>query len=59
VDSGGAESGAVGADSGHFDADLKTIIDVWPTLPEDTLQAILGLVRGSEKVQNSQQKTDK
>ena len=28
-----AESGAVGAACGRFDADLQSIIDAWPTLP--------------------------
>jgi len=31
---GGAESGAVGAHSDGIDADLRAIIDAWPTLPE-------------------------
>ena len=42
---GGAESGAVGAENGPIDADLATLIQVWPELPDLTKRAILDAVR--------------
>jgi hypothetical protein len=37
---GGARGGAV------RDADLQAVVDAWPTLPADSRQAIVGIVRG-------------
>jgi hypothetical protein len=42
--SGGAESGAVGADSGPIDPDLAVIIDAWPTLPEAVRRKVVEMV---------------
>ncbi|RIK78426.1 MAG: hypothetical protein DCC68_15530 [Planctomycetota bacterium] len=47
---GGAESGALGAQSGHFhpalvDADLASVIAAWPGLSADDRAAVLGIVR--------------
>jgi len=44
---GAAECGAVGAHSGKIDADLRTIIDTWPTLSESTKEEILAIVTHS------------
>ena len=41
---GGAESGAVGAYSGEVDADLRAIIEAWPTLTEADRRAVLAIV---------------
>jgi hypothetical protein len=43
----GAESGAVGAAFGHFDADLLAVIEAWPSLPEKVKADILALVKSA------------
>ena len=43
--SGGAECGAVGADSSGIDAELQAIIDIWPMLPKADRRAVLAIVR--------------
>ena len=40
----GAKSGAVGTHSGGFDADLRAIIETWPTLSESIRAEILAIV---------------
>ena len=44
---GAAESGAVGAHFAPIDADLRAIIDAWPTLSESTKAEILLIVTHS------------
>lgn len=44
----GAESGALAAQSGHFDPDLGRVIDAWPTLPEYLRRCILTLLSESK-----------
>ena len=46
VDGSGTFSGTVGDDSGPIDADLRVVIDAWPTLPEATRRQILALAKG-------------
>ena len=45
--SGGAESGAVGADFSPVGADLQSIIEAWPKLPESTKAGIIAIVRAA------------
>jgi len=45
---GGAVSGAESGVSGDFDADLRKVIDAWPTLPETVRQNILAMVEASQ-----------
>ena len=45
--SGGAESGALPADSAPIDPDLAALIDAWPTLPEAIRQSILVFARAA------------
>lgn len=42
---GGAESGAVGAQCGWIDGDLAAIVAAWPSLPAEAWAAILDVVR--------------
>ena len=42
---GAAESDAVGADSGYFDAGLRAVIDAWASLPEAVRAGILAMVK--------------
>jgi hypothetical protein len=42
---GGAESGALTAPDGHFDAQLAEIVPSWPKLPEVVRADILAKVR--------------
>ena len=44
---GGAESGAVGADAGHDDPELQSINKAWPVLPDLVGRAVLALVKSS------------
>ena len=44
---GGAESGAVGAENAPIDPDLANIIDAWPTLPEGVKAGITAMVEGA------------
>lgn len=44
-ESGGANSGALGARGGAIAPELRAIIDAWPTLPEAIKAGILALVR--------------
>ncbi len=44
---GGAESGAVGAHLGGIDADLRAIIEAWPTLTETDRRAVLTIIHAS------------
>jgi hypothetical protein len=46
---GGAESGAVGANSGPIDPDLAAVIHAWPTLPEATRRQIAGVVKAARR----------
>jgi hypothetical protein len=46
--SGGAESGAVDADSDPIDADLAAVVRAWPTMPEQVRRAILALTEVPE-----------
>ncbi len=46
---GGAESGAVGAQSAPFPPDLAAVVAVWPTLPEATRRQVIGLVKAADK----------
>ena len=41
---GAAESGAVGAQSDELDADLRAVIEAWPTLSEADRRAVLTIV---------------
>ena len=43
----GAESGAVDAREAMQDADLLTVVQAWPTLPDATRAAVLALVRAN------------
>ena len=45
---GGALSGAKKASFGDFDADLRKVIEAWPTLPEAVRQDILAMVEASQ-----------
>ena len=45
--SGGAESGAIGAHSTPINPDLQAIIEAWPKLNESTKAGILATVRAS------------
>ncbi|MCH7727784.1 MAG: hypothetical protein IH991_15080 [Planctomycetes bacterium] len=42
---GGAESGALDAQSGAFDPNLQAIIDAWQTLPKSVKADILAMVK--------------
>ena len=44
-ETGGAESGAVGARNGAFDPDLAAIIAAWGDLPTETRQALVEAVQ--------------
>ena len=44
---GGAESGALGAQSGDIPPDLRLVVEVWGTLPEATKVGILAMVRAA------------
>jgi hypothetical protein len=44
ADQSGAKSGAVGAREVPDDAGLRTVIDAWPTLPEQANAEILTIV---------------
>ena len=48
-ETGGAESGAVGAENAPIDPDLQTIIKRWPSLPEAVKADILAMVQPSGK----------
>jgi len=43
-ETGGAESGAVGARMGLSDPDLAAVVAAWPNLPEATRAAVVALV---------------
>ena len=45
---GGAESGAVGAQSTLVDADLRAIIEAWPELPDAVKAGILAMIHAAE-----------
>jgi len=45
---GGAECGALGAQTGQIDPDLQAIIERWPTLPEPIKAGILAMIRAAE-----------
>ena len=49
-ESGGAESGAVGAENGPIDADLRSVINAWPDLPEAVKAAVSRLVETADTV---------
>ncbi len=42
---GGANSGALGAQSASIDADLQVVIQRWPKLPEGVRRQVIELVR--------------
>ncbi|MFH1998074.1 MAG: hypothetical protein ABIK28_00270 [Planctomycetota bacterium] len=44
---GGAECGAVDAQSDPIDADLLAIIDAWPVLPEAVKANIVAMVKAA------------
>ncbi|MGA2035589.1 MAG: hypothetical protein ABSG68_25350 [Thermoguttaceae bacterium] len=44
-ESGGAKSGALGAQDGAIDPELRAIIDAWPALPDAIKAGILAMVR--------------
>lgn len=44
ADQSGAESGALGALDGPFDADLATVIEAWPGLPDAIKAGILAMI---------------
>ena len=44
-ESGGAKSGALGAQGGVIDPELRAIIDAWPVLPDAIKVGILAMVR--------------
>ncbi|MCH7685408.1 MAG: hypothetical protein IH899_01785 [Planctomycetes bacterium] len=44
---GGAESGAVGAQSALMDPDLRAVIEAWPELPDAVKAGILAMVRAA------------
>jgi hypothetical protein len=46
---GGAESGAVGAQSAQFPPDLAAVVAAWPDLPETVRREVVGLVRAADK----------
>jgi hypothetical protein len=46
---GGAESGALGAQSPVYPPDLQSVIEGWDFLPEPTKVGILAMVRSSFK----------
>ncbi|WP_145059642.1 hypothetical protein [Adhaeretor mobilis] len=52
-DSGGAECGAVGAQSAKVDADLAELIDHWADLPNAVKAGILAMVRAGEYIDSS------
>jgi hypothetical protein len=49
-ETGGAESGAVGTQSGSVDCDLQVLITAWPTLSDSVKSEILKLVRNGVSV---------
>ncbi len=49
---GGAESGAVGAESAPADPDLQRLIDAWPTLPDAVRAGIAAMVRAAARAQD-------
>jgi hypothetical protein len=44
-----AESGVIGARETPIDPDLAVVVEAWPTLPEATRRAIVGLMQGERK----------
>ncbi len=44
---GGAESGAVGAQHGPVDAELAQVVEVWPKLPRVVKAGIMTMVRAT------------
>ncbi len=48
VEQRGAESGALGAREASMDAELATVVEAWPTLPEAFKVGILAMVRSIE-----------
>jgi len=44
-ETGGAESGAVGARMGLSDPDLAAVVNAWPTLPEATRRQVVAMVQ--------------
>ena len=42
---GGTESGTLGAQLALDDADLRVVVDAWPSLSDATKKAILAMVR--------------
>jgi hypothetical protein len=48
-ESGGAESGAVGAQSVPIPSDLREIIDAWSMLPETVRAGIVAMVKTAER----------
>ena len=44
---GGAESGAVAAETSSIDPDLQAVIEAWPMLPEAIKAGILAMARAA------------
>lgn len=44
---GGAESGAVGAQTPPIDPDLQAVVKAWPGLPESVRAGIVAMVRAA------------
>jgi len=47
-ETGGAESGAVGAENTAIDPDLAQVIEAWDSLPPAIREAILAMLRAAE-----------
>ena len=54
----GAESGAGGAETGHFNLDLQHVIDAWPMLPEAVRAGILAIVDAAKSTRPIREQED-
>jgi hypothetical protein len=52
-ENGGAESGALGAQSGVTDADLARVIKAWPTLTVAIRAGIVAMVKAAARANES------
>ena len=48
-ETGGTESGTLGAQTALIDPDLQSVVEAWSSLSDGTKKAILALVRSSDR----------